>query len=45
MFNSLPDIFEVVAGFVRGALSLRGPNDNVAFWAKETFKTINKIDS
>ena len=38
--SMLPGLFDKVVQFVEDALSVRGPNDGVAFWAEQTYKIV-----
>jgi hypothetical protein len=40
----LPDLFDLVSEFVGAALAARGPDDGVAYWAKQTFKAVQRIE-
>jgi hypothetical protein len=40
----LPGLFDKMVCFVEDALSVRGPNDSVAFWAEQTYEIIRKLE-
>jgi hypothetical protein len=42
--SMLPELFDKVVRFVEDALSVRGPNDNVAHWAEQTYEIVRKLE-
>ena len=38
--EQLPDLLASMVEFIGAALSTRGPNDGVAYWAEQTFKAV-----
>ena len=40
LIEQLLDLLASIVEFIRAALSTRGPNDGVAYWAKQTFKAV-----
>jgi len=44
IMDRLPGFLDKVGDFVRDTLSSRGPNDSVAYWVKQTFKAVQRIE-
>jgi hypothetical protein len=44
LIAQLLGLFDLVTEFVSALLIARGPNDGVAYWAKQTFKTVQRIE-
>ena len=42
--EGLPGFLDKVGDYVRDTLSLRGPNDSVAYWVEQTFKAVQRIE-
>jgi hypothetical protein len=40
----LPGLFDKVMSFVSNVLAMRGPNDGVAYWAEQTYRTVQRIE-
>ncbi len=40
----LPGLFDKMVCFVEDALSVHSPNDNVAFWAEQTYGIVRKLE-
>src|SRR5271167_794374 len=40
----LPGLFDKLLHSVEDALSVRGPNDNVAYWAAQTYEIVQKLE-
>jgi hypothetical protein len=43
-FDALPELFDKVVDFVERALTTRGPNDSVAYWAEQTFDIVRRLE-
>ena len=44
LIKRLPDVLSRTTEFIEAALSTRGPNDGVAYWAEQTFKAVQRIE-
>src|SRR5437016_7740641 len=42
--SMLPGLFDKMMCFVEDALLVHSPNDNVAFWAEQTYRIIQKLE-
>ena len=42
--SMLPGLFDKMVCFVEDALSVHSPNDNVAFWAEQTYGIVRKLE-